>query len=126
MTPEKNIDHPAEAQRDLELAWIDRNTSIFSAKASGYFGLVGRGAIIVDSAPKPLSEGPLFTYFSKEQLEHIADADINEMVDGYNPEQEFIVLLLLSQNQTRAYRIDIPDKEKLLAGESDAVEYAGT
>ena len=110
----------------MELAWIDQNTPLFSTKASGYFGLVGRGAIIVDAATKPLSEGPLFTYFSKEQMEHIADVDINEMVDEYDPDKEFVVLLLLPENQTRAYRIDIPVKEELLAGESGAVEYAGT
>jgi hypothetical protein len=126
MTPEKNIDLHPEAQRELELAWIDQNIPLFSAKALGYFGLIGRGAIIVDAATNPLSEGPLFTYFSKEQTEHIADVDLNEMVDDYDPEKEFVVLLLLPKNQTRAYRIGIPVKEELLTGESDAVEYAGT
>ena len=126
MTPEKKTVHYSEAQRELELAWIDQNTPLFSAKASGYFGLVGRGAIIVDTASKPLTEGALFTYFSKEQMEHIADDDISNKVDDYVPYQEFVVLLLLPQNQTRAYRIDIPVKEELLTGESGAVEYAGT
>jgi hypothetical protein len=126
MTPEKNTDYHAEAQRELELAWIDRNTTLFSAKASGYFGLVGRGAIIVDTATKSLSERPLFTYFSKEQMEHVADVDVEAMVDDYEPEEEFVVLLLLSENQTRAYLIGIPEAKELLAGESGAVEYAGT
>lgn len=126
MTPEKNIDLHTEAQHELELDWIGQNSALFSSKASGYFGLVGRGAIIVDAATKPLSAGPLFTYFSKEQMEHITDVDINEMVDDYDPDEEFVVLLLLPKNQTRAYRIDIPVKEELLAGESGAVEYAGT
>lgn len=126
MTPENNLNKGPEAQRELELAWIDHSTTLFSVKASGYFGLVGRGAIIVDAASKPLSEGPLFTYFSKEQMENIADEDINTMVDEYNPEEEFVVLLLLPQNQTRAYRIETPVKEDRFAGESGAVEYAGT
>jgi hypothetical protein len=126
MTPEKITEHFSEAQRELELAWIDQNFPLFSTKASGYFGIVGRGAIIVDAATTPLSEGPLFTYFSKEQMEHITDGDIDDMVDDYNPEEEFVVLLLLPENQTRAYRIDIPAQEELLAGESSIVEYAGT
>ena len=126
MTPEKNIEHCAEAQREIELAWIDLNTPLFSAKASGYFGLVGRGAIIVDASTKPLSEGPLFTYFSKEQMEHIVDDDISAMVDEYDPQEEFVVLLLLPRDETRAYRIDIPEKEELLAGESDSVKYGRT
>ena len=126
MTPEKNVDLHPEAQRELELAWIDQNTPLFSAKALGYFALIGRGAIIVDAVSKPLSEGPLFIYFSKEQMEHIADVDINEMVDGYDPTEEFVVLLLLPQNQTRAYRIDVSVEEDLLAGESSPIEYAGT
>ena len=126
MTPEMNTVSCPEAQRQLELNWIGQNAPLFSAKASGYFVLVGRGAIIVDTAARPLSEGPLFTYFSKEQMEHIADGDIDDMVDDYNPENEFIVLLLLPENQTRPYRIDIPVKEELLTEESGAVEYAGT
>ena len=126
MTPEKNTNQPPEAQRELELDWVGQNSTLFSTKAIGYFGLVGRGAIVVDAAVKSLSEGPLFTYFSKEQMEHIEDVDINDMVEGYNPEEEFIVLLLLPENQTRAYRIDIPEKEERMAGESGAVEYAGT
>ena len=126
MTPEKNTVRSAKSEHEFELAWIDRNMPLFSAKAFGYFELVGRGAIIVDAATKPLSDGPLFTYFSKEQMEHIADVDVNDKIDKYDPEEEFVVLLLLPQNQTRAYRIEIPEKEELLAGESGAVEYAGT
>ena len=126
MTQEKNIDQYAEAQRELEMAWAGQNAVLFSAKATGYFGLVGRGAIIVDAAAKPLSDGPLFTYFSKEQMEHFVDVDVNDMVDEYNPDKEFVVLFLLPQNQTRAYRINIPEKEALLAGESGTVEYART
>ena len=126
MTPEQNTVSYPEAQRQLELDWIERNTPLLSTKAAGYFGLVGRGAIIVDAATKPLSEGPLFTYFSKEQMEHIADADINEMVDDYDPDKELVVLLLLPQSQTQAYRINIPVKEEPMIGESGAVEYVGT
>jgi hypothetical protein len=126
MMPEKNTDQSAEALRELELDWIGQNMALFSAKAAGYFGLVGRGAIIVDAAAKPLSEGPLFTYFSKEQMEHIENGEIVAMVDGYDPQEEFLVLLLLPQNQTRAYRIDNPGKEELLAEESNSVKYAGT
>ena len=126
MTPELNTVSCPEAQRQLGLDWIGQNSALFSAKAAGYFGLVGRGAIIVDLAAKHLSEGPLFTYFSKEQMEHIADVDINDMVDDYEPDEEFVVLLLLPENQKRTYRIDIPVKEELLTGESGTVEYAGT
>ena len=126
MTPEKKIEPYTEAQRKLEMAWIERNSPLFSTKASGYFDLVGRGAIIVDAAVKSLSEGPLFTYFSKEQMEHINDVKINDIVNDYDPDEEFVVLLLLPENQTRAYRIDIPVKEELLAGKNSSVDYAGT
>ena len=126
MTPEKKIEPYTEAQQELELAWIERNTPLFSSKASGYYDLVGRGAIIVDAAVKSLSEGPLFTYFSKEQMDHFEDVDVNDLVDDYDPDEEFVVLLLLPDNQTRAYRIGIPEVEDLLAGESSSVDYAGT
>jgi hypothetical protein len=126
MTPENNTEINPETHRELELDWIGQNAPLFSTKAIGYFGLVGRGAIIVDAATKPLSEGPLFTYFTKEQMDHIADAEIYAMVNDYDPEEEFVVLLLLPRNQIRAYRIDVPVKEELLTGDSGAVEYAGT
>jgi hypothetical protein len=54
------------------------------------------------------------------------DGDIGAMVDEYDPEEEFVVLLLLPQNQARAYRIDIAVEKGLSAGESSAIEYAGT
>ena len=55
-----------------------------------------------------------------------SDGNIGAMVDEYDPEEEFVVLLLLPQNQARAYRIDIPVKEELITGESGAVKCAGT
>ena len=89
-----------------------KTLTLFSAKASGYFGLVGRGAIIVDAAAKRLGEGTLFTYFSKEQMEHLADEEISEMVDGYDPTNEFVVLLLLPQEGKRAYRVGTPEEQE--------------
>ena len=77
MTPEKNTDQLPEPQRELELAWIDLNTPLFSAKESGYFGLIDRPAIIVNAATKPLSEAPLFTYTTKDQMKHFPGVDNN-------------------------------------------------
>ena len=126
MTPEKHtIDH-IEAQHEVELAWIEHNTPLFTGKASGYFGLVGRGAIIVDAASKPLSEGPLFTYFSKEQMKHIADNDVNEMVDDYDPSNEFIVLILLPQDEKRAHRVCASEEQRLGTTSSRNLSYART
>lgn len=126
MTPENNVVYYPEAQRQLELDWIDQNTPLFYAKASGYFNLVGRGAIIVDAVANRLGDGAFFTYFPKEQMEHIADEEVSKLVDKYDPEKEFIVLLLLPQNQTRAYRIDIPEEEEQLPGKSGPIEYVRT
>ena len=126
MTPEKNTDEYAEAQRELELAWIDRNTPLFSAKASGYFDLVGRGAIIVDSTVKRLGEGALFTYFSKEQMEHIANTEVSEMVDTYDPVNEFVVLLILPQDEIRAYRVGTTVEQGLETESSTGISYART
>jgi hypothetical protein len=55
-----------------------------------------------------------------------SDGNIGAMVDEYDPEEEFVVLLLLPQNQARAYRIDIAVEKGLSAGESSVIEYAGT
>jgi len=126
MTPEKNTNEYAEAQRELELAWIDHNSPLFSTKASGYFGLVGRGAIIVDAAAKRLGEGALFTYFSKEKMEHLADEELNEMVDDYDPSNEFVVLLLLPKDQQRAYRVGISGEQDVAISNINGISYART
>ena len=126
MTPEQNTSKYFEAQRELELAWIDHNTPLFSAKASGYFGLVGRGAIIVDAVAKRLGEGALFTYLSKEQMEHIVNTEVSEMVDVYNPTNEFIVLLILPQDKIRTYRVGTTEERGLETEGSNGISYVRT
>ena len=124
MTPEQNKSQRSETQHEFELAWIDQNTPLFFTKASGYFGLVGRGAIIVDTAAKRLGEGALFTYLSKEQMEHIANTEVSEMVDDYDPTNEFIVLLLLPKDDTRAYRVGILDEQDVAINNINGRSYA--
>jgi hypothetical protein len=126
MTPEKHTTQFVETQRELELDWIGQNSELFTAKARGYFGLVGRGALVVDVVSGSLDEGALFSYFTRESMEHIADEAINDMVDGYDPEAEFVVVLLLPRSETRAYRVDIQETKDATASEGGSVEYAGT
>ena len=127
MTPEKNTSYQFEFQHELELAWIDRNTTLFSSKASGYFSLVGRGAIIVDATVKRLGEGTLFTYFSKEQMEHLTDDEISNIVDDYDPTKEFVVLLLLPREGKRVYRVGTSEEQGLkIESGSIGISYART
>ena len=126
MTPEQIKSQRSEAQREFELAWIDNNSPLFSTKALGYFGLVGRGAIIVDAAAKHLGEGVLFTYLSKEQMEHIANTEVSQMVDVYDPANEFVVLLLLPQDEIRAYRVGTTEEQGLETESSSGISYVRT
>ena len=126
MTPEKNIDIHSEVQRELELDWIDQNSFLFSHKAAGHFSLVGRGAIIVDAAARRLGEGTLFTYFSKEQMEHLTDDEISNIVDDYDPTNEFVVLLLLPQEGKRVYRVGTQVKQEVTAQGNGDIEYVRT
>jgi len=126
MTPEKNTNQFTEANSAIELAWIDHNTPLLSTKAAGYFGLVGRGAIIVDAAAKPLGEGAIFTYFSKEQMEHITNIEVSKIVDTYDPANEFVVLLVLPQDEIRAYRVGATNEQGLETESSIDISYART
>jgi hypothetical protein len=66
----------------------------------------GRGAIVIDvtSQAEP-DTGHAFAYFSEEQVREYDDPDIARIVQGYDPEHEFVLVLLKSDDRTSTYRI---------------------
>jgi hypothetical protein len=60
------------------------------------FEETGRGALVVDTASRPTGEGNPFGYFPQEALEEGGDEEIKRIVDEYNLESEFVVMVIKS------------------------------
>jgi hypothetical protein len=96
----------AQKERQQDLAWISENLDVFETAARIAYEGTGRGAIVVDTTAQPLPDaGHPFAYFSREQIEEDNDEDIKRMVAGYNPDKEFVLVLLKSEDRTSTYRI---------------------
>ena len=111
MTPESNTQTAVHLETEKDLSWIHNHASLLSSKACGWFKLVGRGAILVDAAAKPLGNGSLFTYFSKDQFERFDDEEIDLALEEYLPHEEFVLVMLKPQDQIDTYRIQLSPEE---------------
>ena len=113
MTPEHhNIPDWAQRERQGDLGWIAENLNVFSAIASLAFEDEGRGAIVVDVTSQPVpGAGHPFAYFGQEAIEGQDDRDVTRIVAEYDPEQEFVVVLLKAQDRTSTYRVGIVSPE---------------
>jgi hypothetical protein len=92
-----------ERRRDLE--WIRENLYVFKPTAEKAYKELGRGVIVVDTTSRPTGEGNPFAYFPKEIIEEGEDEDTKRMVNEYNPESEFVIMLLKSEERTSTYRV---------------------
>jgi hypothetical protein len=60
----------------------------------------------VDTTVQPLpAAGHPFGYFAQEQVEEYDDDDITHLVQGYDPEHEFVLILLKGEGRTSTYRV---------------------
>ena len=106
MTPERcYIPDWAKRERNRDLEWIGDNLHIFWPAAQSALKEQGPGAVVVDITSRPTGEGHPFGYFPKEVLDELGDEDTRRMVQEYNPENEFVVLLLKSNDRTSTYRV---------------------
>jgi hypothetical protein len=101
-------EHPdwANREREGDLNWISENLDVFQIAARLSYEGSGRGAIVIDvtSQAEP-DTGHAFAYFSEEQVREYDDPDIARIVQGYDPEHEFVLVLLKSDDRTSTYRI---------------------
>ena len=107
MTPEnKNLPEWARQEREGDLGWIRENLDVFDFAARIAYEGPGRGAIVVDTTAQPARRGGHpFGYFTQEQIEEYDDEDTERMVREYDPEREFVVVLLKPENRTSTYRV---------------------
>ena len=107
MSPEgRKLPEWARRERGQDLTWIQENLDVFEIAARTAYQETGRGAIVVDTTVQPHPDlGHPFAYFSQEQIEEDEDEDIKRLVRGYDPEREFVVVLLKKKDRTSTYRI---------------------
>ena len=106
MTPERRkIPEWAKRERLRDCEWIGENLGSFWPLAKEVFKEVGRGAIVVDTTSQPTGEGNPYGYFSQEDLTKFEDEDTDRMLENYDPEKEFVILLLKPKDRTSTYRI---------------------
>jgi hypothetical protein len=112
----KRIPPWAERERGRDLAWIQENVHIFFPAAQQGFAESGRGAIVSDTTTLVQHEGGLsnlFAYMLLDVIEERRWQDVIRMVKAYEPDWEF-VCVLLKQDRESAYRVGVPaQKEKL-------------
>ncbi len=103
----------AQKERAGDLAWIQENLHIFLPAARQAFQEVGRGAIVTDTTVSPVEhergKGQPFAYLPLSVIEEHPWKDVIRMVRAYEPEWEF-VCVLLKQERESAYRIGVPSQ----------------
>jgi hypothetical protein len=108
MAPENKNRIPDWAQQERlgDMRWIRENAVIFQGVASRAFREQGRGAIVVDTTSLPVPGlGHPMAYFPQAEVEKSDNPDLKRMVREYQPQREFVVHLLKSENRTSTYRI---------------------
>jgi len=107
MTQERlNIPDWAVQERQSDLDWIAENLDVFRTAARVALKDAGRGAIVVDTASRPIpGAGCLFGYFPQQQVEEDGSQDTMRMVAEYDPTHELILVLLKSGSRTSTYRV---------------------
>ncbi len=115
----KRIPPWAERERAGDMRWIQENLHIFFPAARQAFEESGRGAIVTDITVPPVEhqkgKGHPFAYLplgvvEQQEWEDISQ-DIIRMVKAYEPDWEF-VCVLLKQDRESAYRIGVPSQKK--------------
>lgn len=102
---QQKIPEWAAQEREKDLGWIQQNLEIFWQTASKGAVIVGRGAIVVDVASKPMSESNFFTYITQADIERFEDEESLRLIQQYVPETEFVIMLLKPKERTSSYQI---------------------
>ena len=107
MTPEtRNIPDWAARGRNRDLEWIRENLHIFWPAATDAYVELGRGAIVVDTTQQLIPGlGNPFGYFTQAEIEKKNDADAKRMVQEYDPDWEFVVVMLKPKDLMSIYRV---------------------
>jgi len=102
---EQPIPDWAEREHWADLARIADNLPAFHSAASIAFEVLGRGAVVVETAYRTQDGGHPAAYLTQEQIARYEDANIDRLIAGYTPQEELVVILLKEAQRTSAYRV---------------------
>jgi hypothetical protein len=107
MTLEHDNRIPDWAQRErwTDLAWINHNLPGFTSAAQIAYEVLGRGAIVIDTAGITPDGGHPAAYFTQQEIRRYEDDAIDRLVEEYTPDEELVVVLLKEWHRSSAYRV---------------------
>jgi hypothetical protein len=91
-----------DQERQKDLTWIEENRTLFWLAATVAFEELGYGAVVVDLISKPFAHGHSFGYYTEGEMEP-QGPELRRHLRDYNPDREFIVLLLKPGGQKDVY-----------------------
>jgi hypothetical protein len=99
----------AEKERLSDLAWILENLHVFWPAAQLGYEEWGRGAITIDTTARPVpGKGNPMWYLSQDLVNERFTEDEQRMVREYQPESEFVTILLKKLGRVSSYRVGVP------------------
>lgn len=106
---ERNSQSPSwhEQERGLDLAWINENLHVFWPLAQLSYVEVGRGAIVTDLTVDQPGGGHPFAYCNQAAIITIGDPDALRIVAQYDPDWQFVALLIKPERRISTYRIGV-------------------
>jgi hypothetical protein len=113
----RHIPEWAERERLEDMAWLGVNMTEFWDAAQRGFVEFGRGAVTVETTvqPEPDRGNPMF-YLSQEQVGEYFGPDEIRMVAQYEPEWQFVAILLKEDDKVSSYRVGMPEQRPGTSG----------
>jgi hypothetical protein len=102
---EQPLPNWVERERWVDLAWIYHNLPAFTSAAQIAYEVLGRGAVVIDTAGITPNGGHPATYFTQQEIRRYEDAAIHRLVETYTPDEELVVVLLKEWHRSSAYRV---------------------
>ena len=95
----------AAQERTGDMGWIEAHQIQFWAVAVTSQAENGRGAIVVDTRVFVTNAGHPYAYLEQGVLAEMDNADLQRLVAEYDPTEEFVIMLLKSENKSSTYRV---------------------
>jgi len=98
----RRLQEAQQPERSADLAWIEENRALFWLSATVAFEEHGHGVLMVDLISESPDRGHFFSYYAEGELE-LEDPDLCRYLRDYDPDREFIVVLLKPGGNSNVY-----------------------
>jgi hypothetical protein len=90
------------SDRQTDLNWIAENLAVLSSKTESLYREHGKGALLIDH--NKAGTEPNWHYLPAAELPR-EDGDTQRMVQRYDPEAQFVIVLLKSGDRQSSYQV---------------------